>query len=393
MCALREQIVRAAQSECKVLILGENGVGKELVAEAIHQKSGRSQKHFVALNCAAVPETMLEAELFGHEKGAFTGAVARRAGVFERAHGGTIFLDEIGDMPLTMQAKLLRVLQSGTFERIGGHDTLQVDVRIVAATNKNLRQAVQEKAFREDLYHRIAVLPIRVPALRHRDSDIPELAKVFISRSTRPQMKFTDDALAELQHQWWPGNVRQLINIIDRLVVLARQDLIGIEDVRQALLLDEGDIESPTSTYLSRDVVAVPEAIAIASVEVESASIAAAPVESTSALPVESAFAETPPVESTASSEKKRKLTSEERGQAIKEGLARKRERALAEQTLTAKTIELKIGDWVRLGDSIAKIVGIDPAYEGLIGVELLSGGTDFWLGASVIQTSAPVAA
>lgn len=235
---LRGCILRVAPTEARVLILGENGTGKELVAEALHASSRRKDKPFVALNCAAVPESLLESELFGHEKGAFTGASERRAGRFEQADGGTLFLDEIGEMPLAMQSKLLRVLQAGAFERVGGRQTLKVNVRVIAATNKDLRAAVKEKSFREDLYHRIAVIPIQSPPLRERLVDVPILALAFIARSERPNTKLTDAGAEALKRHTWPGNVRELVNVVERMLVIAASDELDEQDVLHALSMD-----------------------------------------------------------------------------------------------------------------------------------------------------------
>ena len=235
---LRALIAKVAPSDGRVLILGENGTGKELVAAAIHQGSERSEASFVKLNCAAVPENLVESELFGHEKGAFTGAVKSRIGRFELADGGTLFLDEIGDMPAPMQAKLLRVLQEGTFERVGGDHTIRVDVRVIAATNRDMDLLVDEGTFREDLLYRLNVVTLEIPPLRERSEDIAELAKHFLRANPRRggrHLQLSEDALELLSRQPFPGNVRELSNIIERLAILATSDVV--DDVELELLL------------------------------------------------------------------------------------------------------------------------------------------------------------
>jgi len=234
---LRERIARVAPLNCRVLILGENGAGKELVAQDLHAGSPRAGNPFVALNCAAVPETLLEAELFGHEKGAFTGAHERRIGRFEAAHTGTLFLDEIGEMPISMQARLLRVLQLSAFERVGGRHTVRVDVRVIAATNKDLRAEVMSRRFREDLYHRLAVFPLYVPPLRERTEDIPILLRAFLVALHDSPPDVTDGALGLLRAHPWRGNVRELKNVAERLLVLA-EGPVTEDTVHEALGLD-----------------------------------------------------------------------------------------------------------------------------------------------------------
>ena len=221
---------RAAATDATVLLEGESGTGKELFARALHALSPRADGPFVAINCAAIPETLLETELFGHEKGAFTGAAARKPGKFELAHRGTLFLDEIGDLPLLLQAKILRALEEKRFERVGGTISLQVDVRVVAATNRNLKAAVAARQYREDLYFRLSVFPITIPPLRERSHDVPMLAKYFIERFcrdlTKPPLGLAPGAIEELRAYSWPGNVRELQNCIERAVILTEGDTI-----------------------------------------------------------------------------------------------------------------------------------------------------------------------
>jgi two-component system, NtrC family, response regulator HydG len=232
MLTLVEQV---ADSSATILIQGESGAGKELVARTIHERSGRRNGPFVAVNCAALPETLLESELFGYEKGAFTGAAGRKEGRFELANGGTLFLDEVADLSLVTQPKILRVLQAGEYERLGGTRTLQVDVRIVAATNQDLSDMVKDKRFREDLYYRLNVITVRVPPLRERHEDIRVLAqhylRVYAAKNGRKLEGFSNEALERLESYAWPGNVRELENLIERTVLLARKDRIDAEDL------------------------------------------------------------------------------------------------------------------------------------------------------------------
>jgi DNA-binding NtrC family response regulator len=232
------QLEKVAASEARVCILGETGTGKELVARAIHERSPRARGPFVTLNCAAVPAELIESELFGHEKGAFTGAAARHMGKFEQAHLGTLFLDEIGDMPPVMQAKLLRVLQEGEVERVGGDRPVRVNVRVVVATHRNLDELVRAGQFRQDLYHRIYVFPLSLPALRERADDIPPLLDHFARQigeqnGWKPK-PFSAEAVSLLRRHAWPGNVRELRNVVERLLLLADQEVSAL-DVRQAL--------------------------------------------------------------------------------------------------------------------------------------------------------------
>jgi DNA-binding NtrC family response regulator len=224
-----QQLHRAAGTDATVLLEGESGTGKELFARSLHALSPRADGPFVAINCAAIPDTLLETELFGHEKGAFTGASARKPGKFEMAHRGTIFLDEIGDLPLGLQAKILRALEERRFERVGGTTSLHVDVRVVAATNRNLKAGVAARQFREDLYFRLSVFPITIPPLRERASDVPILAMHFVERFCRDMNKkvtLSPAALDELQAYEWPGNVRELQNCIERAVILCDAETI-----------------------------------------------------------------------------------------------------------------------------------------------------------------------
>ncbi|MEN9510044.1 MAG: hypothetical protein RLZZ621_2607 [Gemmatimonadota bacterium] len=234
---LLERIDKVAATPARVLITGENGTGKELVARAIHRGSPRAKRAFVEVNCAAIPSELIESELFGHVKGSFTGAIADRAGKFEQADGGTLFLDEIGDMAPSAQAKVLRVLQDGVVTRIGGSKPVQVDVRVLAATNKDLEDEIRAGRFREDLYYRLNVVPIAVPALRDRREDIPLLVAHFLqqfaTRDGLPARGVTDDALQRLAGLDWPGNVRELRNTVERLVILATAPTIGVSDVER----------------------------------------------------------------------------------------------------------------------------------------------------------------
>jgi two-component system nitrogen regulation response regulator NtrX len=245
--ALLDRIEKVAGTPARVLITGENGTGKELVARAIHRQSTRAKKPFVEVNCAAIPGELIESELFGHMKGSFTGAVSDRAGKFEQADGGTLFLDEIGDMSANAQAKVLRVLQDGVVTRIGSNKPVQVDVRVLAATNKHLEEEIAAGRFREDLFYRLNVVPIAVPALRERREDIPQLVVHFLqqlaARDGLPARGITDDAIRRLQDLEWQGNVRELRNTVERLVILASHAVIGVADVDR--LVGRRAAESP----------------------------------------------------------------------------------------------------------------------------------------------------
>ena len=243
-----ELVERAAPSRSTVLIMGESGTGKEMVAKAIHFASPRKDGPFVSVNCMALSTGVLESELFGHEKGSFTGAVARKRGRFEMAHGGTLLLDEVGELTPELQVKLLRVLQERTFERVGGTESVEVDIRVVAATNKNLQEAVAAGTFREDLYYRLNVVRIDMPALRERREDIPLLASHFLrkyaSENTKPVQGFSTEAMDALTGYEWPGNVRQLQNVVERCVVLASGELIGVDDLPAELRDEETQYKS-----------------------------------------------------------------------------------------------------------------------------------------------------
>jgi DNA-binding NtrC family response regulator len=270
-------IGRAAPSEGRVLITGENGAGKELIARAIHQQSKRRSRAFVKLNCAAVPHELIESELFGHEKGAFTGALTARRGKFELANEGTLFLDEVGDMPSAMQAKLLRVLQEGELERVGGSETLRVDVRVIAATNKNLEREIELGKFREDLFFRLNVIQIQAPALRERKEDLPVLIESFLEESCkkngRKVLRVAPDALHRMQEHDYPGNVRELRNLVERLAILCEGPYVSLADVeamwpRRRISTYPVDIPTPAPSMIassSPGSVVAPPALALPS--------------------------------------------------------------------------------------------------------------------------------
>ncbi len=231
-----ERVERVAPTDARVLITGENGTGKELVARAIHRLSSRTDEPFVEVNCAAIPSELIESALFGHMKGSFTGAVQDRAGKFEQANGGTLFLDEVGDMSLAAQAKVLRALEQGVVTRVGGAKAIEVDVRVLAATNKDLGEEIEEDRFREDLFYRLNVVPIHIPPLRERREDIPMLVRHFTDQMVRADRvtprTFTDEAVDALESLEWPGNVRELRNTVERLLILASGDTVRLEDVQ-----------------------------------------------------------------------------------------------------------------------------------------------------------------
>ncbi|MBN2481898.1 MAG: sigma-54-dependent Fis family transcriptional regulator [Bacteroidales bacterium] len=226
---VKEMIDRVAPTDARVLIVGDNGTGKELVARWLHEKSSRSEMPFVEVNCAAIPSELIESELFGHEKGAFTSAIKQRKGKFEQAHGGTLFLDEVGDMSLSAQAKVLRALQEHKISRVGSDKDIDVDVRVIAATNKNLADEIAQKNFREDLYHRLSVIIIYVPSLNERIEDIPLLAEYFTEQISneygRPKLTINEDAIAELQKIHWTGNIREFRNVLERLIILCDKEI------------------------------------------------------------------------------------------------------------------------------------------------------------------------
>jgi DNA-binding NtrC family response regulator len=240
--AMREvmaQVDQVAASETRVCVRGETGTGKELIARALHEKSPRRNGPFISLNCAAIPAELMESELFGHEKGSFTGAAARHVGKFEQAHRGTLFLDEIGDMPIAMQAKLLRVLEEGEIERVGGDKPLAVDVRVIVATHRNLEEQIRQGSFREDLYHRVFVFPIILPPLRDRREDVRVLAENFARQlaeqnNWKPK-SFSSDAIQQLENYVWPGNVRELRNVVERALLLGAGDIVEAAIVVRAL--------------------------------------------------------------------------------------------------------------------------------------------------------------
>ena len=248
-----KEIGRVAATPVTVLIRGATGTGKELIARAIYQHSDRADKPFIAVNCAAIPETLLESELFGHERGSFTGANSRRIGRFEQAHGGTIFLDEIGDLAANTQAKLLRVLQEKCFQRVGGDEQISIDVRVLAATHRDLETAIQEKEFREDLFYRLSVVTISLPSLGERAEDIPELVKFFIQRYATElaveHPSIETDAMALLQAQKWPGNVRELENVVRRAMLLARPFAVSVEHVQQILASTQKPVSINSQTH------------------------------------------------------------------------------------------------------------------------------------------------
>ena len=262
---LRKLIRRVAQTNATVLIQGENGTGKELVAHAMHRNSNRKDGPFIKLNCAALPENLVESELFGHEKGSFTGATNKREGRFELAHGGTIFLDEISELSLPLQSKLLRVLQEREFERVGGNRTIKVDVRVVAATNRKLDQSVEKNEFRQDLYFRLNVVPVHVPALRERDGDVPLLAEAFCQRFIRnhgvPVKGLTPESLTALQGHDWPGNIRELQNVLERAVILCGEEgYIHPEQLGLTAPPQAGEGDAPTGAIDENPAAAAPTA-------------------------------------------------------------------------------------------------------------------------------------
>lgn len=252
--SIKKLITKVASSNSRVLITGENGTGKELVARAIHDQSERSSRKFVDVNCAAIPADLLESELFGHEKGAFTGASAQRIGKFEQADGGTLFLDEIGDMSADSQAKVLRALQENRIVRVGGNERIEIDVRILAATNKDLHEEIQEGNFREDLFHRLNVIPIQLPPLRDRREDITLLAQWYLDKLSEKEIifsgkSFSDDALETMKKMDWPGNIRELQNIVERVALLSTDEQIRASDIER-LTISKGKNKNQLSSTI-----------------------------------------------------------------------------------------------------------------------------------------------
>lgn len=251
MQQILNQIPNIAQSDASVLITGENGTGKEMIARLIHHHSKQTGKSFIGVNCAAIPDTLIESELFGYEKGAFTGANKQKKGKFEMAHKGTIFLDEIGDLSLPAQAKVLRVLQEKELERVGGNEIIKVDVRVLAATNKDIAEAIKAGNFRQDLFYRLNVVPIHIPALRDRKEDISLLVNHFLDEFNEKNAKnvgFTKGAMNVLSSRAWPGNVRELRNFVERLVILAGKESVDTEDVKRFIFPDQSPIDTAYDT-------------------------------------------------------------------------------------------------------------------------------------------------
>lgn len=238
--AVLDRVKLSAKSDANILIIGESGTGKELIANAVHYNSNRKNNNYVTINCGAIPENLIESELFGHEKGAFTSAIKKKIGKFERANKGTVFLDEIGELDLSMQVKLLRVLQEKTIERVGGNEVINVDVRIVAATNKDLKKMVKERKFREDLYYRLNVVPIDLPPLRERKEDIPLLIEYFKQQYCksmgRKEVKIDKETEKLLVSYEWKGNIRELENVIERMIILSQEDIITKENLPKEVL-------------------------------------------------------------------------------------------------------------------------------------------------------------
>ncbi|HSW65123.1 MAG TPA: sigma-54 dependent transcriptional regulator [Dissulfurispiraceae bacterium] len=256
MCILRDQIAMASQGNVRVLILGESGTGKELVARQLHEQSPRTEGPFVEVNCAAIPQELIESELFGHEKGSFTGASERKNGKFELAHEGTLFLDEIGDMSLQTQAKVLRVIETQVFQRVGGSKNITVDVRIIAATNKNIHDEAKKGAFREDLFYRLNVIPLTIPPLRERADDIPELveffAEAFVAENGSRPKKFEPDAITALLSHAWPGNIRELKNAVERIMIMAPEQSITRKNLEALSILRTADLGRQDSYFSQR---------------------------------------------------------------------------------------------------------------------------------------------
>lgn len=250
MMSVIEDVRKVAPTHATVILYGESGTGKELVARALHSLSNRSDKPFVSVSAGALPETLLESELFGYEKGAFTGAMTAKPGRFEMANGGTLFLDEIGDITPAVQVKLLRVLQERTFERLGGTRTIEVDVRVVAATNRDLQQLIADGEFREDLFYRLNVVPITLPTLRERASDIPLLVVHFLEKSNAGDKRISSEAMQALVDYQWPGNIRELENTVERMVILSHGDEIGVDDLPLEVRLNARTCPVPADMYV-----------------------------------------------------------------------------------------------------------------------------------------------
>lgn len=250
MKQILEDVIKIAKSQASVFISGESGTGKEVIAQMIHAHSPRSAAPFVKVNCAAIPETLLESEFFGHEKGSFTGAIGKRIGRFEMANKGTLLLDEISEIPLSMQSKLLRAIQEQEFERIGGGKSIRVDIRFISTSNRNMREAIEQKLFREDLYYRLNVVPVCLPALRERIEDILPLAEYFLERlcvaNQKSRKRLSQEARKKLVDYPWPGNIRELANIIERTIVMDSSEIIEAEH----LLLDEEIVKAPTKNEI-----------------------------------------------------------------------------------------------------------------------------------------------
>jgi Nif-specific regulatory protein len=259
-----DNIYQVAPTNATVLLTGESGVGKELFAKAVHYNSSRASKPFIKLNCAAIPEDLLESELFGFEKGAFTGAYTTKKGKFEMADGGTIFLDEIGDMPISLQAKILRVLQEKEVERLGSSKPIKIDVRIIAATNKNLMEMVSQGTFREDLYYRLNVVPIFIPPLRERKEDIPVMVNYFVNRINkeyRKDVSISKELMDLLIEYDWPGNVRQLQNTIERMIILSKKDMLTIEDLPKDLKLEKYKFKNENKKIIDSNKAELPKTV------------------------------------------------------------------------------------------------------------------------------------
>ncbi|MCF8710087.1 sigma-54 interaction domain-containing protein [Rhizorhapis sp. SPR117] len=257
---VRDLIWQVARTDASVMITGPSGSGKEIVATAIHLASARARNHFIAVNCGAIPRDLLESQLFGHEKGSFTGAIAQRRGRFEDAHGGSLFLDEIGDMPPDMQVKLLRVLESRQIERVGGSSPIHIDTRVISATHQNLEERIDKGQFREDLYYRLAVFPIHLPPLRDRPEDVPALIQFFLAKMATPEtiLSFTPGAMARLITHEWLGNVRELRNVVERAIILFPNMQIGADQVEA--LFRRRHSNAPTTELIQQSLPAMPSA-------------------------------------------------------------------------------------------------------------------------------------